>query len=408
MSQEIANIFASNSSSPVDALLRSPIVIIVFIGLYGLNIKVLTALHINFLSVLAPSAPQTPLPTAPKTPHKQPSSQPPLSTSLLTLSLSLLLLLSLIQTLYIRLANGSSLGACVLFYSVIALALLAPLPQTKFLRTATAYLASTLLSILLHPLTATPPFLHVFVTDALCSLSKTFFDTGYLLVLLSCYPSPAGHSLSTVLTPCLFSILPYLLRAKQCLQTAYVEGDKPTHKAALQLVNCGKYLCSMVPVVASAVSHYHGGQSGGSMESVIVGSLILATSYSCAWDVFMDWGFCGSKFDRIRINRVGASRFGVAGCWIAVVVNTALRFSWMLRFYQHLFKETDHYVLLVEFLEVLRRAVWNVFRVEWQVIVEGGGDKDVDEQYSEEGVELMAGTVELSEPSSRRRSSVED
>ena len=62
-------------------------------------------------------------------------------------------------------------------------------------------------------------------------------------------------------------------------------------------------------------------------------------------------------------------RFGTALTLAVVTLDICLRYSWTLRFYEHiLFPSTDAYILCTEFLEVFRRAVWNLLRVEWEHI----------------------------------------
>jgi hypothetical protein len=56
-------------------------------------------------------------------------------------------------------------------------------------------------------------------------------------------------------------------------------------------------------------------------------------------------------------------RFGI------VVSDAVLRFSWLLRFVaNHLFVSHDAFVLCTQFLEVFRRSIWNLLRVEWESI----------------------------------------
>lgn len=63
------------------------------------------------------------------------------------------------------------------------------------------------------------------------------------------------------------------------------------------------------------------------------------------------------------------------GVWISaaiLITDTCLRFSWVLRFYDKLFPSNDSFVLCTQFLEVLRRALWNLLRVEWENMKQSG------------------------------------
>lgn len=62
-------------------------------------------------------------------------------------------------------------------------------------------------------------------------------------------------------------------------------------------------------------------------------------------------------------------RFGTCMTLSIVLLDTCLRFSWTLRFYSGaIFPTNDAYILWTEFMEVFRRAVWNLLRVEWEHI----------------------------------------
>jgi hypothetical protein len=60
-------------------------------------------------------------------------------------------------------------------------------------------------------------------------------------------------------------------------------------------------------------------------------------------------------------------RFGLTLSALIVVADSLLRFSWLLRFVAK-FPSNDAFVLCTQFLEVFRRAIWNLLRVEWENI----------------------------------------
>lgn len=132
----------------------------------------------------------------------------------------------------------------------------------------------------------------------------------------------------------------------------------------------------------------------------------INATYSLTWDIVMDWGMmqnpnaivehavgqCMPSFapppspisEDIHMADGGKGRqtkncldralrprlrFGTSVTVLIVVLDTLLRFSWTLRFYEQLFfPSNDAYILCTEFLEVFRRAVWNLLRVEWEHI----------------------------------------
>jgi hypothetical protein len=123
--------------------------------------------------------------------------------------------------------------------------------------------------------------------------------------------------------------------------------------------------------------------------------------YALYWDIVMDWGMmqnptavaqkaclgggggtyhvldgkqqqqqqqqqppirCHHGFLRPRL------RFGLTMSTFIVIADSMLRFSWMFRFVNRSFPNHDAFVLCTQFLEVFRRAIWNLLRVEWENI----------------------------------------
>lgn len=77
-------------------------------------------------------------------------------------------------------------------------------------------------------------------------------------------------------------------------------------------------------------------------------------------------------------------RYGLTiSIWI-VLTDCLLRFSWMLRFAHHLFPSNDTFVLFTQFLEVFRRSIWNLLRVEWENIKQRRQSTSEDENDEEE------------------------
>ena len=84
----------------------------------------------------------------------------------------------------------------------------------------------------------------------------------------------------------------------------------------------------------------------------------------------MDWGF----FTFTRTGRVIPRQRMMLPlyCYIlAAMVNLVLRFSWAANRIPQLSNlHSSHLVLMVELLEVGRRSMWNIIRIEWEVIVQ--------------------------------------
>jgi len=69
---------------------------------------------------------------------------------------------------------------------------------------------------------------------------------------------------------------------------------------------------------------------------------------------------CGHAVLRSRL------RFGLSMSAIIVLTDAVLRFSWVLRFYHSMFPSADSFALCTQFLEIFRRSIWNLLRVEWE------------------------------------------
>ncbi|CAN0254222.1 unnamed protein product [Laminaria digitata] len=89
----------------------------------------------------------------------------------------------------------------------------------------------------------------------------------------------------------------------------------------------------------------------------------------------MDWGLgqTGSKRWGLR-NTLLISHEDPWPYYVAVVMDFVLRLAWVARFLEGRLPFTDM-VLTLELVEVLRRSMWNVFRLEWECIQCLGGAK---------------------------------
>lgn len=230
-----------------------------------------------------------------------------------------------------------------------------------------------------------------------------------LWLLASYYPNPVPPSLQSIIVPSCFASLPYLIRARQCLIMYNVGFHKNDPKRYQHVLNAIKYSTSLFPLIVSAFQKTtYGQQIGQNSETLLIVLLIVNATYCLAWDIVMDWGMMqnpnavveqavgqcmpslssftthppspisdGSSSElkqRQARNCLDTAlrprlRFGTSMTLLIVFLDTCLRFSWTLRFYEsRIFGTNDAYILCTEFLEVFRRAVWNLLRVEWEHI----------------------------------------
>ncbi|CAN0456819.1 unnamed protein product, partial [Phaeothamnion confervicola] len=94
---------------------------------------------------------------------------------------------------------------------------------------------------------------------------------------------------------------------------------------------------------------------------------VLNSSFCFGWDVKMDWGLAqpGSKRPGLR-NTTLLSRASWP-YYSAVALDAVLRMVWVVKYWATELPFTD-LVLVLEIVEVCRRSVWNLFRLEWEVI----------------------------------------
>lgn len=214
-----------------------------------------------------------------------------------------------------------------------------------------------------------------------------------LWLLASHYPHPVPPSAESIIIPSCFAALPYLIRARQCLIMYNVGLKKNCPKRYQHILNAIKYSSSLFPLIVSAYQKTMAGEKvAKQLESVLVILMIINATYCLIWDIVMDWGMldnptavvgqamgqcvpsmsAGPEFKNVSCLDAALRprlRFGTALTLAVVSIDVCLRYSWTLRFVERaIFPDNDAYVLCTEFLEVFRRAVWNLLRVEWEHI----------------------------------------
>jgi hypothetical protein len=198
----------------------------------------------------------------------------------------------------------------------------------------------------------------------------------------------------------IITLLPLQIRLVQCLLRAIETGHRWPHFG-----NALKYAtCSLVVAQGlfdREVQH----------RAWWLLSLLLVTMYQFAWDIVMDWGLVTlSRADgslRMRSNRFIGSNWIY---YLAIVVNFVLRFAWILTLIQLDVTNTekdagerkDKYIFVFDYLhpvaaglEILRRMMWGIFRVEFEesereseAVGVGAKDGDGDEAGPERAKQL--------------------
>jgi hypothetical protein len=340
--QEVGDIFGAGAG-PANAMLRSPTVLIVAVGLWGMNIFFFRLFGINYKYVLkydllkeeqelldqqdqggigggGPDASNSPSTTAgnlilAKAPssadseltittdnlnddlkthlsvvdeehhHHHPSRNSTTASSmdaqyhalvesttntsgaditwykLVIFSMILLVLLHSTTHFWMDVLGRGVIGAVFCFYITVVVYIFIPLASNQWLRKAFRITIQRT-GALLHPrcwcfrstsvMPRPVPFVDVFYADAMCSLSKVFFDWGMLLHMASHYPKPVPQAAHNIIIPSFFATIPFLIRARQCLLMLSIGKLKNDPHRYQHLANAIKYSTSIWPLLLSA------------------------------------------------------------------------------------------------------------------------------------------------------------
>lgn len=175
----------------------------------------------------------------------------------------------------------------------------------------------------------------------------------------------------------IITVLPLALRIVQCLRIMYQKH----HSFAFgsDFFNALKYLTTMITVIFSFF--YSMEQKSDLYFTLWVVFAILSTVYSYFWDLKMDWGFLesSSKHKYLR-NQLSYAKPGFY--YASIILNLFFRFCWILTLspgIMAIFLRKQSFNFLFGVIEMVRRAIWNFFRVEMEHIANCGGFKVVED-----------------------------
>ncbi len=144
-------------------------------------------------------------------------------------------------------------------------------------------------------------------------------------------------------------------------------GAQSNHAKISIALNIVKYFSSFPPIwlaAGASLGYFH-----PNLPLLTAVMAFINSSISYLWDIVMDWGL-------ISISKKGKLSFRskiyypVIFYIFAAAVNLILRFSWAINRVPQLQNvHPAHLVLIVEVAEIIRRSIWSIFRIEWEVIV---------------------------------------
>ncbi|KAG0253857.1 protein-ER retention protein [Mortierella polycephala] len=262
-------------------------------------------------------------------------------------------------------------------------------------------------------------FADVILADILTSFARVFGDLVVVLCLMfldwdgtrgdACYGS--------ILVPIMTSI-PYCIRLRQCI-SEYMESNYTTDR---HLLNALKYATAFPVIIISSMQktakaasvkglEYDGYLSDNSLFRLWLFFVALNSFYSFYWDIYHDWNLIqiqpagrgaasglmspttptpmteiskganvNSSSSNISINAFQRlrRRFGMRTClhyenpkfyYMAAILDFLLRTTWMLKLVSNIqIEEYEGGVFTMQCLEVLRRWIWVIFRLESEMV----------------------------------------
>ncbi|KAM3363807.1 Phosphate transporter PHO1 -like protein 5 [Capsicum baccatum] len=153
------------------------------------------------------------------------------------------------------------------------------------------------------------------------------------------------------------AIIPFWSRFIQCLRRLFEEKD------SMQGLNALKYFSTIVALVMRTLYDQKRGTFWRVMAASTSGITTVANTY---WDLVIDWGL----LQRNSRNRWLRDKLLVPHkivYFVAIVLDIILRFVWMqlvLDIRELPFLHRKAFVAVVACLEILRRGIWNFFRLE--------------------------------------------
>ncbi|KAI7863307.1 EXS family-domain-containing protein [Spinellus fusiger] len=239
-------------------------------------------------------------------------------------------------------------------------------------------------------------FSDIILADILTSLSGVFGDGITTVWAYYLQEGPANQYAYPVdLVACFVMSIPSLLRLRQCL-CEYTESNTKRH-----VWNALKY-ASAFPVIAlntslrrAAVTLADHGSVPSSWWTKDVYLLriwimfsLINSLYSFGWDIAMDWHLVSipvSPYAHIRLRRQCHFPWPLYG--LAIGLDFAVRMVWSTRLSSHpTLQSLHHHLLALQLLEIGRRWVWVIFRMESELMKRNAGVSKWD--VSSIGIEL--------------------
>ena len=341
-------------------LLRSPLLVVFYLILIGINIKGWAAAHIDYVGVFGP--PCTGIPTA---------------RYLFKVAGFFTVLFGAIVVVLVVVRPFHMEVPIKVLSLIMWLSLLAFLvnPTNTFLRRGRMSVILMFVRVIIAPFHFVY-FSDNWFADQLNSTVAVMLDLQYFICYLSTGPwsgdvntkicTTSGNGIRPII-----SCLPAVWRMLQCLRVF-----RDTHQVR-QLVNAGKYATTF-PVIIFAtifsvrvrtnfnVNDLDFDDVGWIVIMWLLSSFVHAL-YTFLWDVHYDWGLVHLEPTKNSLRSRLFYRPRLV-YYLAIMFDFCLRFTWAVKLSLAIVWHLDSdwlYTMLV-IGEILRRFVWNFFRVEYE------------------------------------------
>ena len=267
-----------------------------------------------------------------------------------------------------------------IFQMLMILFLINPLPILH--RSARFWLLKTLgriFSAAFHPIF----FAEFWLANQLASLELAFFDLEYFFCFylsdrqwwstdLTLPASPKGTfctGWSRFLLQAFLLAIPSSLRFAQCVRRYYDSKLKFPH-----LANAGKYSTSVLVAITNSIRRatniyqYPNNPKKNPFVYTWITAAFISSTYKLIWDLKMDWGLFHKNAGENRFLRNHIVYSSKIYYYYAIIQDVILRYVWTINIFVQFTTGTAEYSDVIGFsfglVEVLRRFLWNFFRLE--------------------------------------------
>ena len=194
--------------------------------------------------------------------------------------------------------------------------------------------------------------------DILITLAEPFktLILGYCLMVCSeCYLTNTRGPCNKESIPCwIISVYPQFIRFTQCINKFYF--------SRLLWPNFGNVVKYFIRIINTSVGFFYERDKGKVRFYFRVFIGAISTSYNVFWDIYLDWG-CGRKNNKHFFLREKIT-FPQIMYYIAIIYNMIIRAVWTWYFIPVPSYLSEWKSLLTCTLDVIRRGVWVLIRVE--------------------------------------------